>query len=171
MTIEKKAEGGTEIILFFATLTLFVMIFKYRQIQSNTCYLFFDLYQNNLFLEFFSQEGKKLEPVFIKWSQLYLLNSYAFKVSERIIYKIAHMQTQSSQMNVELKRWELGETSVMNETESLQDSDFLSTNVGQKRRLQKFSLPKQNKDGANAARTARITLISMVLSQSKREVV
>lgn len=32
MTIEKKAEGGTEIILFFATLTLFVMIFKYRQI-------------------------------------------------------------------------------------------------------------------------------------------
>ena len=59
----------------------------------------------------------------------------------------------------------------MNETESLQDSDFLSTNVGQKRRLQKFSLPKQNKDGANAARTARITLISMVLSESKREVV
>lgn len=77
-------------------------------------------------------------------------------------------------MSPEFRKCDCGETSLINLSDSLQilESSLTIEEKKEQNQDQKhFSLSKQNKDGANAARTARITIMSMIMSQNKRDVI
>lgn len=80
--------------------------------------------------------------------------------------------SQTSLQGMTVNKCDSVETSLLN-TDSMNGSEggsIFEENRHDSGYTKKFSLARQNKDGANAARTARITLVAMLLSENRKDV-